>query len=186
MLSRFRAPAVALLALLTLPASPALAAADGGPAATNCFEDVDLLICVTATMTLDLNCAAAPDAAHAICHAVFTWTTEGHSTLMLPGSAQHAASALLEWCRPDAFCQGYGVGFLIESCSFGPLAPSCTDTGTFDLYPGPIPLQPGQCMPTTLSGFARADGFLVNPQLLFGQPLATATVTDEVSTTFCL
>jgi hypothetical protein len=171
---------------VTLVAAPALAASTA-QTQTTCLDPLGLTLCVTASMTLDLDCVAAADNAHAICHALFTWTTSGQSTIMVPGQAVHAASALLEWCRPDAFCQGYGVGFLIEGCEFGPLAPSCNDTGSFDLYPGPIPLQPGQCMPTTLSGFARADGYLLNKLSPIGTPtLVTAQVDDATSTTFCL
>jgi hypothetical protein len=180
-------PAAALVALLV--AAPAWAGADAStsPSQTACFDDQPLLLCVTAAMTIALDCTAAPDGAHALCQARFDWTTSGQSGLMLPGQAEHVASATLEWCRPGAFCQSYGVAFPIQSCTFGgPLAPGCTSQGTFNLYPGPIPLNPGDCMPTTLTGFVRANGYLVSPLVTLGQPAVQAQVYDGVNQTFCL
>lgn len=173
-----------LAALLLLPALalPVGADAPRTTSQTACLLDQDLVLCATATLTLQLDCRRV-DPGHVACDAPLNWTTAGHSTLLLPGSVQHAASANLEWCRPGAFCQSYGVGFLIASCSWTlPLPAGCSDTGPFNLYPGPIPLDQGLCMDVTLSGFTRADGY-VGPA--FGRPAVTATTTNEVRTTFC-
>ncbi|MCA1814010.1 MAG: hypothetical protein LC624_08670 [Halobacteriales archaeon] len=171
-----RTALVLLVALLAIPL-PVQAAAQA-QSSTKCLADVDAVLCVTAAMSLDIQCHRI-DPGHVSCDAPFTWTVSGHSTAFVPGAAQHAASAFIQFTPPGF---GYGVGFRIDACSWTVPANSCTSTDTFNLNPGPWPLAVGDCVGIELSGFAEADGFLVG---YTGHSLITATVSDSMSTTFC-
>jgi hypothetical protein len=123
------------------------------------------------------------DAGHVACDAPLDWTTEGQSTVFLPGAVQHAASVSIGWDRPGYSNQSYGVAFLIDSCSWLPPADGCSSGAPYDLDPGPIPWDGTQgCMDVTLSGFVEADGYLLRAG---GPTLVTAVTENEVSTHFC-
>jgi hypothetical protein len=153
---------------------------------TACLGGVDAALCVTSASTARLACQRL-DAGHVSCDAPFDWTSEGHSTALLPGQAEHVAGATLSWCPPGDFCRSYGVAFLIQSCSFGlpSLQGSCSDHGTYNLNPGPLPLGAGQCMDLTLDGFLIVNGYLVQPQLTAGRPVVAATTTPSATAHAC-